>query len=327
MWYLKENNAPDMQYTGTNSKQFDKLVRVVLGGDGDEVDYNVEGTNLLITETYHDIGAIAEKINTLKERGAQRVLIPYRCSDPSNPLNYFTGLKSYMPQNIYDLVNRSLPYNHYVILDVSIEDDSRTSITLYDPAHGSRLDKDLIMNQLNNFGDYEQKALGLQDAYGSDSVNCGKYIMMFILYLSNYEKNKGPLEIDGFEVVADDRLYLLIHNQNFDLIRTKLFRILQEMMNSDNQSMSNQVEAMSSNAAIDNDEEFEMIDDISVETQESLRVTEEENIQNLRRISLNIGNILRFLDQRPKYADKVQAEKEGVLQEVSVSRHKLNIIR
>ena len=30
MWYLKENNAPDMQYTGTNSKQFDKLVRVVL---------------------------------------------------------------------------------------------------------------------------------------------------------------------------------------------------------------------------------------------------------------------------------------------------------
>ena len=99
------------------------------------------------------------------------------------------------------------------------------------------------------------------------------------------------------------------------------------MMNSDNQSMSNQVEAMSSNAAIDNDEEFEMIDDISVETQESLRVTEEENIQNLRRISLNIGNILRFLDQRPKYADKVQAEKEGVLQEVSVSRHKLNIIR
>ena len=135
------------------------------------------------------------------------------------------------------------------------------------------------------------------------------------------------MERDGFEVVADDRLYLLIHNQNFDLIRTKLFRILQEMMNSDNQSMSNQVEAMSSNAAIDNDEEFEMIDDISVETQESLRVTEEENIQNLRRISLNIGNILRFLDQRPKYADKVQAEKEGVLQEVSVSRHKLNIIR
>ena len=134
MWYLKENNVPDMQYTGTNSKQFDKLVRVVLGGNGDEVDYNVEGTNLLITETYRNIQAIAEKINALKVRGAQRVLIPYSCSDPINPLNYFTALKGYMPQKIYDLVNRNLPYNHYVILDVSIENDSRTSITLYDPA-------------------------------------------------------------------------------------------------------------------------------------------------------------------------------------------------
>lgn len=80
-------------------------------------------------------------------------------------------------------------------MDISIEDDSRTSITLYDPAQGCRLDKDFITSQLNEHSNftYEQMAFRLQDAYGSDSVNCGKYIILFILYLSNYEKNKGPL--------------------------------------------------------------------------------------------------------------------------------------
>ena len=65
MWYFKEK---DVQYTGTNTKQFDKLLRVILGGSGDETDYEVEGTNLLITKTYRDIEEIAEKINALKIR-------------------------------------------------------------------------------------------------------------------------------------------------------------------------------------------------------------------------------------------------------------------
>ncbi|MFK7761104.1 MAG: hypothetical protein AB8B46_03170 [Candidatus Midichloriaceae bacterium] len=194
MWYLKEK---DVQYTGTNPKQFDKLLRVILEGSSDETDYEVEGTNLLITKTYRDIAEIAEKINALKIRGSQRVLIPYSCSDPINPLNYFTGLKNYISQKIYDLVNQCLPYNHYVILDISIEDDSRTSITLYDPAQGSRLDKDFITSQLNEHGNftYEQMAFRLQDAYGSDSVNCGKYIILFILYLSNYGQNLQTIQL------------------------------------------------------------------------------------------------------------------------------------
>ena len=66
MWYPKKS---DVQYTGTNPEQFDKLVRVVLGGNGDETDYNIAGTNLLITETCRDIQAIAEKINALKVMG------------------------------------------------------------------------------------------------------------------------------------------------------------------------------------------------------------------------------------------------------------------
>jgi hypothetical protein len=309
VWYPKKS---DVQYAGTNPEQFDKLVRVVLGGNGDETDYNIAGTNLLITEICRDIQAIAEKINALKVRGgAQRVLIPYSCSDPTNPLNYFTGLKGYMPKSIYDLVNRNLPYNHYVILDVSIEDDSRTSITLCDPARGSRLDKDFITSQLNEHGNftYEQMAFGLQDAYGSDSVNCGKYIILFILYLSNYEKNKGPLEEDGFQIVADDTLYPLIRNPNFHMVKSELFDTLQEMIDLDNQSMSNQLEAMSSSAAIDDDDEFDMIENFDIQTKDVIRGIEESNIMDLKKLALNISKILHFLDHKPKHVDRIKAEK------------------
>ena len=120
------------------------------------------------------------------------------------------------------------------------------------------------------------------------------------------------MEEDGFQIVADDTLYPLIHNRNFDIIKAELFHILQNMINLDNQSMSNQVEAMSSNTAVNNDEEFEMIEDIAVEAAEAMRVIEEKNIMNLKEISLNIDDILCLLDHKPKHVDRIKAEKSFV---------------
>jgi hypothetical protein len=74
--------------------------------------------------------------------------------------------------------------------------------------------------------------------------------------------------------------------------------------------MNNQVEAMSSNTAIDNDEEFEIIENIAVEVAEAMRIIEEKNIMDLKEISLNIDDILRFLDHKPKHVDRIKAEKE-----------------
>ena len=84
------------------------------------------------------------------------------------------------------------------------------------------------MSQLNDYDNfaYEQMALGLQDAYGNDSVNCGKYIILFILCLSNYEKNKGPLEDDCLQIIDDDRLNYLIRNPNFHKVKSMLFNTL-----------------------------------------------------------------------------------------------------
>ena len=120
------------------------------------------------------------------------------------------------------------------------------------------------------------------------------------------------MEEDGFQIVADDTLYPLIHNRNFDIIRAELFHILQNMINLDNQSMNNQVEAISSNTTVDNDEEFEVIENIAAEAVEAMRVIEEKNIMDLKEISLNIDNILRFLNHIPKHVDRIKAEKSFV---------------
>jgi len=196
-------------------------------------------------------------------------------------------------------------------LDIRIEDDGRTSITLYDPAQGSRLDKDFIMNQLNDYNNfaYEQMALGLQDYHGNDSVNCGKYIILFILYLSNYEKNKGPSMDDGFQIIDDDGLEPLIRNSNFSKIKTLLFDTLQKMIHLDNQSINDQVEAMNSKSVINGNDEFEIIEGIAAEQLEAMRLIEKRNIMDLQKISFNIENVLGFLDQKPKHADKIKTEK------------------
>jgi len=41
-----------------------------------------------------------------------------------------------------------------------------------------------------------------------------------------------------------------------------------------------------------------------------MRIIEEKNIMDLKEISLNIDDILRFLDHKPKHVDRIKAEKE-----------------
>ena len=183
-----------MPYTGTNPEQFDKLLRVVLDFEPNEQDCSIQDTNLLITPTYRSIGEIAEKLNALKNSGDQRVLIPYSCSSPSNPFNVIPHVKSFLPSQLVNSVNSELPYRHYLLFDVEIK-DGIINIALYDPAIGTRLDSDLIKNELKELIDintYRQTALNMQDFYGEDSMNCGKYILSYIYFLTNFKKTKGP---------------------------------------------------------------------------------------------------------------------------------------
>ena len=62
-------------------------------------------------------------------------------------------------------------------------------------------------------------ALGMQSFYGDDSVNCGKYLISFIYYLANFEKNKGLDKVDDFVLVHDDALDSVVNSQSFNTIK------------------------------------------------------------------------------------------------------------
>ena len=308
-----------MPYTGTNPEQFDKLLRVILECDVNEGDFYAQDTNLLIPPTYRDINEIAEKLNTLKNSDNKRVLIPYSCSSPSNPFNIIPYVKRFLPSQIVNSVNSELPYQHYVLFDVDIN-DGRINIALYDPALGSRLDSNLIERELREIVDiytYRQMALNMQNFYGDDSVNCGKYLISFIYYLANFEKNKGLEEVDDFVLVHDDALDSVINSQNFNDLKPQFFSLLQEMIDLDNDASIRKQEACTSQILCDDDEGFEVLSDSSEEEKSSgigsTEEIEQYNVESLRVIASEINNIISG-NKENSFSNKIKSERVHQLQ-------------
>ncbi|EDV18527.1 uncharacterized protein TRIADDRAFT_62960 [Trichoplax adhaerens] len=167
---------------------------------------------------------------------------------------------------------------------------------------------------------YRTNALMTQASRGNDSVNCGKYVMMYILFIANIERDNS--QESDFVMVSHDNLSSMSNLQKLRDVRDILFTRFQEMMDLDNQANIRKEELILSVSSLSSEDEFEVLDfnsdssendsEFSIENiRQNLDQLERFNLIALREIAKDINQIFNSRINNLSYVDKVKNSARG----------------